>query len=44
MRENPRGKHGQVIYDLAGDFGMKPDDVRARFDFYFDRFAIEAES
>jgi hypothetical protein len=42
-RENPRGKHGQVLYDLAGDFGMKPDDVRARFDFYFDRFAIEAE-
>ena len=41
--ENRRGKHGQVIYDLRGDFGLDPDDVRRRFDFYFARFAIRPE-
>ena len=44
VSENPRGKHGQVVYDLVGDFGMKPADVRRRFDFYFDQFAIQAEN
>jgi hypothetical protein len=35
---NPRGKHGQVVYDLQGDFGLDPAAVRSRFAFYFDRF------
>ena len=35
---NPRGKHGTVVYDLRADFGLEPADVRARFDFYFERF------
>jgi hypothetical protein len=35
---NPRGKHGQVVYDLHGDFGLEPAAVRDRFGFYFDRF------
>jgi hypothetical protein len=43
MVENPRGKHGRVIYDLEGDFGLRPDAVRERFDFYFDRFPVQAE-
>ncbi len=41
--ENPRGKHGQVVYDLKGDFGLDPEQVRERFRFYFDRFAVAAE-
>lgn len=44
LAANPRGKHGQLVYDLAGDFGLDPGDVRARFDFYFDRFPVQVES
>ena len=40
---NPRGKHGQVVYDLRADFGLDPAQVRRRFDFYFERFAVRAE-
>jgi hypothetical protein len=43
MAENPRGKHGQVVYDLVRDFGLDPADVRKRFDFYFERFAVRVE-
>jgi hypothetical protein len=35
---NPRGKNGRVVYDLRADFGLEPDDVRARFAFYLDQF------
>jgi hypothetical protein len=44
MAANPRGKHGRIAYDLRGDFGLDPDTVRARFDFYFDRFPVRAET
>jgi hypothetical protein len=44
MTENPRGKHGRIAYDLRHDFGLDPAAVRARFDFYFERFPIRAES
>jgi hypothetical protein len=40
---NPRGKHGQVVYDLRADFGLDPAEVRRRFGFYFERFAVRAE-
>ena len=43
MAANPRGKHGRLVYDLRGDFGLDPDDVRSRFGYYFDRFPIRAE-
>jgi hypothetical protein len=43
MVEHPRGKHGQVSYDLRGQFGLDPADVRERFAFYFDRFPVRAE-
>ena len=43
MIENARGKHGRIVYDLRGDFGFAPSDVRARFDYYFDRFPVTAE-
>lgn len=35
---NPRGKHGQVVYDMRADFGVDPEAVRDRFRFYYDRF------
>lgn len=41
--DNRRGKHGQVIYDIQGDFGIDPEAVRRRFDFYFERFGVQAE-
>lgn len=43
MRDNPRGKHGQVVYDLQADFGYDPDAVRRRFDFYTARFPVAVE-
>jgi hypothetical protein len=43
MAANPRGKHGRIVYDLPGDFEVDPDRLRKRFDFYYERFPIEAE-
>jgi len=43
VAEHRRGRHGQVVYDLAGDFGLDPAAVRRRFDFYFERFPVRAE-
>lgn len=43
LDEHPRGKHGQVVYDLRGDFGVQPDELRKDFDFYFERFPVQAE-
>ncbi len=43
LLDNPRGKHGRILYDLEADFGINPDELRGRFAFYFDRFAIRAE-
>jgi hypothetical protein len=35
---NPRGKEGRVVYDLRADFGLEPDALYERFDFYFEAF------
>jgi hypothetical protein len=35
---HPRGRRGQVLYDLRGDFGLDPEELRQRFAFYLDRF------
>ncbi len=43
MAANPRGKHGRMVYDLRGDFGIEPDAIRERFGFYFERFAVRVE-
>jgi hypothetical protein len=43
LADNARGRHGQVVYDLPGDFGVDPAEVRRRFDFYFARFPIRPE-
>ena len=41
---HPRGKDGQVVYDLRADFGVTPDEVREPFGFYFDRFPVRIEA
>jgi Sulfotransferase family len=43
MAANPRGKHGQVIYDLKGDFGLEPGELRKRFGDYVERFRVRVE-
>ncbi len=43
MAENPRGKHGRIVYDLHGDFGIEPDELRQRFAFYLERFPVRVE-
>ena len=35
---HPRGKHGQVQYNLQRDFGVAPDTLRERFQFYLQVF------
>ena len=35
---NPRGKDGRVVYDLRGDFGIDPAELRERFAFYYEAF------
>lgn len=43
MAENPRGKYGQVRYDLRADFGLEPAELRTRFRFYLERFPVQVE-
>lgn len=43
MADNPRGKHGRIVYDLKGDFGVDPEALRERFQFYYDRFPVRVE-
>ena len=38
LQQNPRGKHGQIRYDLAGDFGVDPNQLYERFRFYYQRY------
>lgn len=37
---HPRGKFGQIVYDLEADFGISRGELRKRFDYYFDAFPI----
>jgi hypothetical protein len=43
VQRNPRGKHGQLTYDLRRDFGRTPESIRERFKFYFERFPVKVE-
>lgn len=38
MDAHPRGKDGQVVYDVRKDFGADPAELRKAFDFYFEAF------
>ncbi|OBF31374.1 hypothetical protein A5719_30740 [Mycolicibacterium peregrinum] len=40
---NPRGKHGRMRYELERHFSRSPEDIRSRFDFYFERFDVRKE-
>lgn len=44
LDDNPRGKHGRLHYDLKSHFGRSPDEIRSRFDFYFERFDVREEA
>lgn len=43
LEANPRGKYGQVRFDLRRDFDVTPQEVRKNFQFYFDRFPVRVE-
>ncbi|MBY0401579.1 sulfotransferase, partial [Myxococcota bacterium] len=43
LKAHPRGKEGQVVYDLRKDFGAEPDQLREAFRFYFDAFDVKIE-
>ena len=43
LDENPRNKHGKVVYDLAGQFGIDPAELRERFQFYYDAYPVKQE-
>jgi sulfotransferase family protein len=44
IASHKRGKHGHIIYKLKEDFGVDPNELRRRFDFYFDQFPVKPES
>ena len=37
--DTPRGKHGEHRYEAA-EFGLDPELLRTRFDFYNKRFGV----
>ena len=43
LKDNPRDKHGRVVYDLIGNFGVDIAALRRRFQFYYDRFPVRQE-
>jgi hypothetical protein len=43
LAAHPRGKYGQVQYNLRRDFGLRPEAIRERFQFYLDRFPVRIE-
>ncbi|WP_097093783.1 sulfotransferase family protein [Novosphingobium sp. Chol11] len=44
LEENPRNKHGKVIYDLEGTFGIDEAEARRRFAFYYERYPVRLEN
>ncbi len=43
MAAHPRGKAGQIVYDLRRDFDADPAELREAFDFYLERFPVRVE-
>jgi len=41
--DNRRGGKGAIPYDLQRHFGVRPEELRARFGFYLDRFDVRPE-
>jgi hypothetical protein len=44
LTSHPRGKAGQVLYDLQRDFAIEPRTLREQFGFYFERFGVRPDS
>lgn len=44
LAEHPRGKEGRIAYDLRNDFHTDPDELRRRFDYYFEKFPVRVET
>lgn len=40
---HPRDKHGRIFYDLHGDFGVTPEELREKFRFYLDVHPVTPE-
>jgi hypothetical protein len=43
LADHRRGQFGRLVYDLRGDFGLEPDNVRDRFTGYMERFGVAVE-
>ncbi len=43
LRSHPRGKEGQILYDLRGDFDASPEEVRQPFEFYLNEVDVRIE-
>jgi hypothetical protein len=43
IETHPRGRHGKVVYDLEGDFGISRERAYALFADYLDTFPVERE-
>jgi len=43
IKSHPRGKYGRVRYDLKQQFGVAPESIRERFQFYYDAFPVALE-
>ena len=43
IADNPRSRHGQIEYDLKGDFGIDPDELYERYQPYTDKFQVVLE-
>jgi hypothetical protein len=43
LADHPRDKEGRVVYDLRGDFGVTPDEIRDHFGFYHDAVGVEID-
>ncbi|MEM9175658.1 MAG: sulfotransferase [Myxococcota bacterium] len=44
IETHPRGRHGKVIYDLEGDFGLTREAMYAVFAEYMETFPVERET
>ena len=43
IADNPRGKHGQILYNVKQDFGVDPEELYERYKFYTDYFNLPLE-
>jgi hypothetical protein len=41
--DHDAGHQGKIVYDLEGHFSVTATEIRKHFDFYFDRFPVQAE-